>query len=104
MAGWVDSRPVDAARLDLNVAKPAIEGGIHLSAPLSIGAMNFGAHLQGIENQGLYFEHCAAKAHGRKSPATFACRLGVDQIQPAASGKWGEVPGFDISRIEMTNV
>ncbi len=59
---------------------------------------------QDLENEGIYSGRRAETAQAPKSLATFACRAGAKRIQPAASGKWGEVPIFDISRIEMTNV
>ena len=71
-------------------------------APLSIAARLAPADPQHIENASHNFHELAGRAHREKSRATFACRSLSDRIQPAASGKWGEVPVFDISRIEMT--
>ena len=97
-----DSQRAQGEMRSLIAAKPAVERRNRLSAPLSIGALILGPHPQHIEKLGFYFEHRAARAHAPKSLATFACRSGVDRIQHSASGKWGEVPVFDISRIEMT--
>lgn len=88
----------------ITVPKPAVKQPNLMAAPLSIGATIFGAQTQDIEKDGIYPSDRAEGAQALKSLATFACRAGGKRIQPAASGKWGEVPIFDISRIEMTNV
>ena len=99
-ARWL--RGVENRRL--TVPKPAVERPNLISAPLSIGASILISHPQDIEKYGKFFGRRAETGQALESLATFACRSGVKRIQPAASGKWGEVPIFDISRIEMTNV
>ena len=100
----MDSLQGRAKKARFGAAKPAVERQNPLGAPLSIGAQVSCASIQDIEISRIYSGIIAERAHAPKSLTTFACRPGADQIQPAASGKWGEVPVFDISRIEMTNV
>lgn len=87
-----------------SAAKLAVERQSLALAPLSISAEIFSGHTQDVENLEVYGGERAGWAQARKRPATFACRSETNRIQTASSGKWGEVPIFNISRIEMTNV
>jgi hypothetical protein len=97
-----DSLPQSAKKARCGAAKPAVEQPNPVKPPLSISAQFLGTGIQDIEISRICSGIIAEREHAPKSLATFACRHGVDRIQPAASGKWGEVPVFDISRIEMT--
>ena len=98
----MDSLQDSAKKAGPGPAKPAVAWLNPAAAPLSIGAQVSRTDIQDVEISRICSGLIAEREHAPKSLATFACRPGVDRIQPAASGKWGEVPVFDISRIEMT--